>query len=251
MPSPFASPPQPILWAAEDAPIRDAQERAILVALVMAGDDDGLNCFRPYAVLAGVARVDRKTAGRKCREMEARGILRRQTRHISPAWFEIPETEQPVVWEVMIPAEWWNPAELAALNERRETGGRPALTSENRPPIAPAPPKRIRIDNGKPRPDKPWDVLYVVTGADVAKVGITFGDPRARLAHHERGDLDQVVRLVTDLPDGVASELEQAVLAALHDAGERPVRGREYFPAQTLPLMLDLIDNHPAVRGCA
>lgn len=97
-----------------------------------------------------------------------------------------------------------------------------------------------------------WDVLYVVTDetAEVVKVGITSGDPRPRLARH-RSDhgLDQVVRLLTGLPDGVAQELERNVLAALRDVDERPTRGKEYFPGRALALMLDLIDHHPAVRG--
>jgi hypothetical protein len=38
------------------------------------------------------------------------------------------------------------------------------------------------------------------------------------------------------------------VLAALRDAREEPLRGREYFSVHVLPLVLDLVDNHPAVR---
>lgn len=142
----------PILWAVDHAPVRDAEERAVLVALVIKGDFDGCNCFRSYGSLAEKARVDAKTAGRRCREMEARGILKRQTAHRSQAWLNIPEEQRPVVWEVMIPAEWWSPAQLAELNEQRASLGRPPLTPENRPPLAPAPPKRPRADKGSKRP---------------------------------------------------------------------------------------------------
>jgi hypothetical protein len=34
----------------------------------------------------------------------------------------------------------------------------------------------------------------------------------------------------------------------LEDAGEEPVRGREYFRDCVLPLVLDLVDNHPQIR---
>lgn len=147
----------PILWAAEHAPIYDAEERAILMALVMKGDFDGMNCFRSYNTLARVARVNRKTAERKCHAMEARSILRRQTKYLSKTWLSIPRTQRPVVWEVMIPAEWWSPAQLADINEQRASIGRPVLTAETRPPIAEAPPKKSRADKGKPRPKRQKD----------------------------------------------------------------------------------------------
>ncbi|MFJ1528247.1 hypothetical protein ACIOFV_07430 [Streptomyces mirabilis] len=63
-----------------------------------------------------------------------------------------------------------------------------------------------------------------------------------------RGRLDDVVRLYAGLPGDVAPELERTILAALRDAREEPVRGHEYFPARVLPLVLDLVDNHPALR---
>ncbi|MFE9793525.1 hypothetical protein ACFYRL_17505 [Streptomyces goshikiensis] len=96
-----------------------------------------------------------------------------------------------------------------------------------------------------------WDVLYVVADevGDVVKFGITAGNARRRLGVHARDGLEEVVRLVTGLPDGVAVEIERNLIGAMRDAREAPVRGREYFAARVLPLVLDLIDNHPAVRA--
>lgn len=142
----------PILWAVEHAPVRDAEERAILMALVVKGDFDGMNCFRSYPTLAKVARVDPKTAGRKCREMEQRGILRRQTEYLSQVWLRIPEAQRPVPWEVMIPASWYSRAQLAEINHQRESLGRPPITRQTRPDLAEAPPKTARSDKGKKRP---------------------------------------------------------------------------------------------------
>lgn len=142
----------PILWAVEHAPVRDAEERAILMALVVKGDFDGMNCFRSYPTLAKVARVDPKTAGRKCREMEQRGILRRQAEHLSEVWLRIPEAQRPVPWEVMIPASWYSRAQLAEINHQRESLGRPPITRQTRPDLAEAPPKTARSDKGKKRP---------------------------------------------------------------------------------------------------
>lgn len=144
----------PVLWAIDHAPVYDAEERAILVALVVKGDFDGMNCFRSYPTLAATARVDAKTAGRKCRAMEARGILRRQEKHRSRVWLAIPKEQRPVIWEAMIPAEWWSAAQLESINEQRAGLGRPELTPRNRPPLAPAPPKKTRADKGVKRPKK-------------------------------------------------------------------------------------------------
>lgn len=97
-----------------------------------------------------------------------------------------------------------------------------------------------------------WDALYVVADdLGVVKFGVTSGDPRPRLRAHEKVGLDQVVRLFTGLPEGVAHELETNIRATLRDAREEPVRGREYFPDRVLPLILDLIDHHSAIRALA
>ncbi|WP_457455698.1 hypothetical protein [Streptomyces sp. TE5632] len=99
---------------------------------------------------------------------------------------------------------------------------------------------------------KAWDVLYVVADewGELVKVGITSGDPRPRLADHRREiGLDRVLRLFTGLPDGVAREVEQQVLAELEVAGVFPVWGREcFYGPRATTRMLDLIDRHPAVR---
>jgi hypothetical protein len=50
---------------------------------------------------------------------------------------------------------------------------------------------------------------------------------------------------MTDLPGETASDIERAVLAALHLAGVGPVRGREYYDIDALALVLDIADNYP------
>lgn len=144
----------PIIWAAEHAPVRDAEERAILTALVIKGDFDGCNCYRSYPTLAAVARVDPKTAGRKCREMEKRGILRRQPGPKPEGWRKLPKDKRPVVWEVLIPFAFWSAVQLEEINLQRAERGRPPITPRNRPPIAEAPPKRARSDKGTPKPER-------------------------------------------------------------------------------------------------
>jgi hypothetical protein len=97
---------------------------------------------------------------------------------------------------------------------------------------------------------KVWDVFYVVQDDlnDVIKFGVTSGDPRPRLGDHERKGFDQVIRLHTGLPGDTAPWLERAIISALRDAREEPVRGREYYRSRVLPVVFDLVDNHPAIR---
>ncbi|MEV7560908.1 hypothetical protein [Streptomyces sp. NPDC089795] len=175
----------PVLWAIDHAPVNDAEERAVLVALVVKGDFDGMNCFRSYPTLAAAARVDPKTAGRRCRAMESRGLLRRQTKHQSRTWLSIPKEQRPVIWEVMIPAEWWSAAQLESINEQRAGLGRPALTPENRPPLAAAPPRRTRSDKGVKRPRKTPSASDLGTDsprveADIPTEGVGTTSPHPR-----------------------------------------------------------------------
>lgn len=92
---------------------------------------------------------------------------------------------------------------------------------------------------------KTWDVFYVVSDEinDTVKFGITSGDPRPRLGIHARDGFRTVVRLNEALPGDLAPRLERGILAALRDAREAPVRGREYFPARVLGLILDVVDG--------
>lgn len=92
---------------------------------------------------------------------------------------------------------------------------------------------------------KEWNVFYVVAddANGVVKFGITSGDPRPRLYRHARDGFVRVIRLLESLPDDVAPRLERAVLAALRNACEEPVRGLEYFPSRVLGLVLNMVDG--------
>ncbi|MFJ3274086.1 hypothetical protein [Streptomyces sp. NPDC086776] len=95
-----------------------------------------------------------------------------------------------------------------------------------------------------------WDTnaFYILTNeaTHVLKLGITTGDGRKRLNRHATDGFTTVHRFITGLPlDGGARELERHALTTLRQAGERPVRGREYFPDRVLPLVLAVLDNYP------
>src|SRR5690606_35956527 len=142
----------PILWAVEHAPVVDAEERAILVALVSKGDFDGCNCYRAYATLAKAARVDKRTAMRKVQAMTARGLIREQPGPKPKAWLKLPKDKRPVVREVMVPASFWSAVQLEEINGQREERGRTPITPESRPDLPEAPPKKSRADKGRPNP---------------------------------------------------------------------------------------------------
>ena len=83
----------------------------------------------------------------------------------------------------------------------------------------------------------------MVTGGGGVKFGITTGEGRHRLLTHAGQGYTDVVRLVTGLPGTVALDAENAVKSALALAEEKPVRGREYFDASCLALILDVADS--------
>lgn len=101
-----------------------------------------------------------------------------------------------------------------------------------------------------------WDVFYIVMDdhAEHIKFGITSGAPRPRLREHARHGYTTTVRLLEGLPGTMAPDLERAVLSTLRFAGEMPVRGREYYHAAVLPVVLDIVDNYqpaPSLIGRA
>jgi hypothetical protein len=108
-------------------------------------------------------------------------------------------------------------------------------------------PGNVRSGNGICRycTGKTWDVFYVVTSGTQVKFGITSGDPRPRLAKHRLAGYSTVIRLLTDLPDEMASDMENAVLATLSLARLKPVLGREYYGGEALGLIVDITDNYP------
>lgn len=91
--------------------------------------------------------------------------------------------------------------------------------------------------------NKEWNAFYVVISSDGVKFGVTSGDARRRLQAHARLGYAEIVRLATGLPGTVAPDAENAIRAALALAGEKPVRGREYFCLSCVALILDIADS--------
>jgi hypothetical protein len=112
-------------------------------------------------------------------------------------------------------------------------------------------PNNVQQGNGICRicASKVWDIFYVVTSDELARVkfGITSGDARRRIRHHQSDGYGTVVRSITGLAD--APDVESAVLATLRLAGLKPVLGREHFDISALEVVLDVVDNWPTVRA--
>lgn len=144
----------PIIWALKHAPVVDAIERAILLAIADHGDADGCDCYPSVGTMAKAALVDNRTAQRRRDGLEARGLIRRQPGPPPARWLNIPPYKRPPVLEVMIPYSWWSDAQREDVNRRREEKGRPPLTPEMRPDLAEAPAKAVRSDKGKKNPKR-------------------------------------------------------------------------------------------------
>lgn len=88
-----------------------------------------------------------------------------------------------------------------------------------------------------------WDIFYVVRDPQrgIIKFGVTSNDPRVRLAAHARNGFTEVLRLHTNVSDGIA--LERSATLALQAAGHQPVQGREYYPGDAQDLILELVDG--------
>lgn len=160
----------PILWALKSAPVVDAQERAILVALAESAWSDGTDAFPSKKTIAEIAVVDWKTVQRRLRTLTERRLIA-QGNQKAAAY--IPEHFRPTVYDLLIPYSWY--PDIEQVNAERKGRGKTPLTAEGRPDLAPAPPKKRRADKGKPRPKK--DLAEADAGGGVYK---TPGDNDAQ-----------------------------------------------------------------------
>ncbi|MFB6629920.1 helix-turn-helix domain-containing protein [Streptomyces sp. NPDC056362] len=140
----------PILWAMKDAPTSDINEWGTLVCLAEAADEDGCNAFPSVKTIAAYAKISTRTVQRALAAMEERRLIAEGDQRAASY---IPEHRRPVVYDLLIPHSYFR--DIERTNAFRVRLGRRALTPEERPDIAPAPPKKSRADKGQPKPKKP------------------------------------------------------------------------------------------------
>ena len=89
-----------VAWALDDAPVENAQQALILVALAERSRDGGRNCWMSHASIAARARCSVSTVQRHLSELEAAGLIRRGDQAAVPVG--IPANRRPVVWDLML-----------------------------------------------------------------------------------------------------------------------------------------------------
>jgi hypothetical protein len=136
----------PILWALKSAPVADAEERVILVALAESAWSDGTDAFPSKKTIAEIAKIDPKTVQRRLKAMTGRRLIALGTQ---AAAAYIPEHFRPHVYDLMIPYSWF--PDIDQVNAERKAKGKPPLTPENRPDLVEAPERKQRADKGRRR----------------------------------------------------------------------------------------------------
>lgn len=139
-----------MLWAMKNAPVIDAEERGVLMALAESAWSDGTDAFPSKKTIAHIAVVDPKTVQRRLRTLTARGLIAEGNQKAAAY---IPSWCRPKVYDLLIPYSWY--PDVEQVNAERRGRGKPPLTRESRPDLAPAPPRKTRADKGKPRKKKP------------------------------------------------------------------------------------------------
>jgi len=138
----------PILWAINSAPVADAEERLILVALADRASSDGTDAYPSKKSIAQVALIDPKTVQRRLRTLMERGLIAEGNQDAAR---RIPEHFRPTVYDLLIPYSWWSAADMERVNAERLGRGLRPLTPQSRPDLPEAPPRKARADKGKRR----------------------------------------------------------------------------------------------------
>ncbi|MGW2550013.1 helix-turn-helix domain-containing protein [Streptomyces sp. NPDC001635] len=139
----------PILWAMKDAPTADINEWGTLLCLAEAADEDGCNAFPAVKTIAAYAKISTRTVQRNLAALQERKLIAEGDQRAAQY---IPEHRRPVVYDLLIPYDWFR--DVDRTNAFRLRLGRPPLTPLDRPVIAAAPPKKTRADKGRPKPKK-------------------------------------------------------------------------------------------------
>lgn len=88
-----------ILWAIRDAPVINAQEHVILIAMADPAHEDGTACFLAAATIALRARCSTRTAHRHLQALEERGLITRGDQQLVAHYRA---DRRPVVWNLML-----------------------------------------------------------------------------------------------------------------------------------------------------
>jgi hypothetical protein len=145
----------PIIWAMKHAPVADAEERLILIAMADAADGDGCNSYRSMRSHMLIAKgLSKSTINRRQHAMAKRGLIRLDRTPPPARYLKIPKNRRPPRWEVCIPYSWWSEAQREEIQRERADKGLPEITPQSRPDLPDAPARKARADKGKPNPNR-------------------------------------------------------------------------------------------------
>lgn len=126
----------PVVWALKHAPVADARERAILLALADHAEADGCHAAPSPEELRRIALCDEAAVEAALEAMASRGLIRPQ------ASIGLPGHAQLRVWELCIPSSFFSATQRAELDMMRARRALPEdrahsapLTPDNRPDI--------------------------------------------------------------------------------------------------------------------
>lgn len=138
-------------WA-ETTPVADVYERVILMSMATRAKKDGTGVYLSPATIARRNPCDQQTIKDRMKALEARGVIRLGDQRIAA---HIPANRRPNVYDLMIPASYYSPSQLADVNAEREERGLGPLDLADRPDLpVPPPSRKARSDKGKPNPAK-------------------------------------------------------------------------------------------------
>ncbi|RZU28201.1 hypothetical protein EV284_6367 [Streptomyces sp. BK022] len=161
----------PILWAMKDAPTIDINEFGTLLCLAEAADEDGCNAFPAVKTIAAYAKISTRTVQRALGAMVERKLIAEGDQR---AAHYIPEHRRPTVYDLLIPYDWFR--DIERTNTFRARLGRRPITRADRPPIAAAPPKKTRVDKGKPKPKKATGAAHSPEAPEGGRLVVTPGE---------------------------------------------------------------------------
>ncbi|MBB4928299.1 hypothetical protein [Kitasatospora kifunensis] len=174
-----------MVWALSgDAPVADVNEYAVLGCMAETADRDGCGTWQSKETIASRVHVSEETVKRCWRNMRRRGLIAKGDQSLVKHYRA---DRRPVVYDLLIPYDWFS--NIERTNAERARLGREPLTPENRPPIAPAQPKKQRADKGASRPKRtPSDQEGPERGNSETPRGKTSETPHGGTASHRRGN---------------------------------------------------------------
>lgn len=134
-------------WA-EEAPVADVYERSIITLMAHRADSDGTGAYPPKAKMAAYSMCAVETIKPRLRALVKRGLIARGDQSLTA---HLPADKRPVVYDLLIPYDWYSASQRETVNRERAQRGHGPLTPTDRPPIAPPPARKVRIDYGVPR----------------------------------------------------------------------------------------------------